>query len=485
MTALIAALAALGPKEAELPWPRYKLDGRGWLGLLAQLDGADWTLVGLFADGTDLHAALRDEADGAHAIARLPCPSRRFPSIGRVRPGAIRLERAIRDLHGIEAEEGPDLRPWLDHGRGTYAFLPVEGEGIHQIPVGPVHAGIIEPGHFRFHANGELIVRLEERLGYAHKGLEALAVGRVPAEAAPLAARVSGDSTVAYSIAFAQAVEHALGQPAPPRAVHLRALMAELERIANHLGDFGAICNDASFTLIYAHATAARERVLQAAETSFGHRLMMDGVVPGGVARDLPPDAPARLLRLVDEIERILADLVRIYESKSSLLDRTVSTGVTLSELVHRFGAGGYVGRAAGRAVDARKSPGYPPYAELDFEVPLLLEADVHARVMIRVEEMRQSFRLVRQILERLPEGEVRTELPPGGGEGVALVEAFRGDVFCYVRLDPAGRVQRFHPRDPSWFQWPLLEAAIEGNIVADFPLCNKSFNCSYAGHDL
>ena len=261
--------------------------------------------------------------------------------------------------------------------------------------------------------------------------------------------------------------------------------MAELERIANHLGDFGAICNDASFTLIHAHATAARERVLQAAETSFGHRLMMDRVVPGGVARDLPPDASARVLRLVDEIEETLATLYRIYESKPSLLDRTISTGVTLSELVHRFGAGGFVGRAAGRAVDARKSPGYPPYDGLDFDVPLSLEADVHARVLIRVQEIRQSARLIRQIVEGLPEGEIRTELRPGAGEGAAMIESFRGDIFAFVRLDAAGNVARYHPRDPSWFQWPLLEAAMNGNIVADFPLCNRSFNCSYAGHDL
>jgi len=485
MSALLPALASLGPKEAELPWPRHRLDGRGWLGLLAQLAQEDWTLVALFADGTDIHLALRDEGDGTHALARYAAPSRRFPSIGRVRPGAIRLERAIRDLHGIEAEEAPDLRPWLDHGRGAYSFLPAEGEGVHQIPVGPVHAGIIEPGHFRFHANGELIVRLEGRLGYVHKGIEGLAVGRTPDEAAPLAARVSGDSTVAHAIAFAAAVERALAQSVPPRAIVLRALMAEVERIANHLGDFGAICNDAAFTLIHAHATTARERVLQAAETCFGHRLMMDSVVPGGVTVDLLPEGVTRLLRLVDETERTLTYLFRIYDNKPSLLDRTVSTGVTLSELVHRFGVGGFVGRAAGRAVDARKSPGYAPYDELDFEVPLSIEADVHARLLIRVQEMHQSFRLVRQMLERMPGGEVRAALAAGSGEGTALIESFRGDIFAYVRLDADGRVARYHPRDPSWFQWPLLEACVENNIVADFPLCNKSFNCSYAGHDL
>lgn len=485
MTQLLPALASLGPREAELPWPRHRLDGRGWFGLLAMLAQEDWTLIALFADGTDIHLGLRDESDGSQGLVRYAAPSRRFPSVGRVRPSAIRLERAIRDLHGIEADESPDARPWLDHGQGAYTFLPVEGDGVHQIPVGPVHAGIIESGHFRFHANGELIVRLEERLGYVHKGIEALCVGRTPMEAGKLAARVSGDSTVAHSLGFALAVEQALATPAPARAVFIRALMAELERIANHFGDFAAICNDATFTLIHAHATTARERVLQACETTFGHRLMMDRVVPGGVSDDLPPDASARIQRLVDDSERVLVYLYRVYESKPSLLDRTVSTGVTLSELIHRFGAGGYVGRAAGRAVDARKSPGYAPYDSLDFDVPLSQTADVHARLVIRIQEMRQSFRLIRQILERLPAGEIRTELPMGRGDGVAMVESFRGDIFAYVRVDADGRVARYHPRDPSWFQWPLLEAAVEGNIVADFPLINKSFNASYAGHDL
>ncbi len=485
MTQLLPALASLGPKEAEIPWPRHRLDGRGWFGLLAMLAQEDWTLVALFVDGTDVHLALRDESDGSQGLVRYAAPSRRFPSVGRVRPGAIRLERAIRDLHGIQADESPDARPWLDHSSAPYAFLPVEGDGMHQVPVGPVHAGITEPAHFRFHADGELIVRLEERLGYAHKGIEALALGRTPVEAATLAARVSGDATVAHALCYARAIEQALGVSVPARAMFVRALMAELERIANHFGDFAAICGDAAFALIQAQATIARERVLQASETTFGHRLMMDRVVPGGVAGDLPPDGPSRIQRLVDDSESVLAYLYRVYESKPSLLDRMVSTGVTLSELVHRFGAGGFVGRAAGRAVDVRKSPGYAPYDSLDFDVPLSLTADVHARLTVRIQEMRQSFRLIRQILERLPDGEIQTELPAARGEGVAMVESFRGDIFTYVRLDDAGRIARFHPRDPSWFQWPLLEAAVEGNIVADFPLIAKSLNCSVAGHDL
>ncbi len=315
-----------------------------------------------------------------------------------------------------------------------------------------------------------------------HKGIDALMAGAEIGAAARLAGRVSGDSTVAYAIAFARAVEAALGVAPPARAVWLRALMAELERLANHLGDIGAICNDASLSIMLAHCAMLRERVLRASAACFGHRLMMDCVVPGGVTRDLADEAPVRMVlgELHDRFQR----LVHLYDGTASLQGRTVGTGIVKPELVRRFGAGGYVGRAAGRDVDARRRPGYPPYDALAFEVPVLSEGDVNARVWIRIKEVEQSLRLVDQILDRLPVGPVRTELPAGSGEGYALVEAFRGDVFTWVRIDD-GCVVRSHLRDPSWFQWPLLEAAIEGNIVADFPLCNKSFNCSYSGHDL
>jgi Ni,Fe-hydrogenase III large subunit len=290
---------------------------------------------------------------------------------------------------------------------------------------------------------------------------------------------------VAYALAFARAAEAAAGAGAPPRAVWLRALMAELERLANHLGDIGAICNDAAFALMHAHCGVLRELTLRAADNCFGHRLMMDRIVPGGVASDLTPEGVAAIRELLAQIRRRFPELVELYDNTASLQDRTVGTGRVSAELVRQFGAGGHVGRAAGRAFDARRSPGYPPYDQLRFEVPVRSESDVNARVWIRIREVEQSLGLIEQILERLPDGDLRVDLPVVAGEGMALVEAFRGDVLVWLRLDANGAVQRCHLRDPSWFQWPLLEAAIEGNIVADFPLCNKSFNCSYSGHDL
>ncbi len=486
------------------PWPRATVDEEAWRGVTRDLAAGRWTVLSLWAEAGTVHLALSDEKAGEIGIVSHECRLGRFPSVGAAHPPAIRLERAIRDLFGLEPSGLWDLRPWIDFGAwdvmqplsphpeaapwtAPFVFLPAEGENLHQIPVGPVHAGIIEPGHFRFTANGETVVRLEQRLGYVHKGIEALMNGASLERGAKLAGRTSGDSTVAYAIAFARAAEAALGIEAPPRATYLRALMAELERIANHLGDVGAICNDASFSIMHAQCGMLRELTLRAAQACFGHRLMMDRVVPGGIASDIAADGTARLRALLDEVKRRLPELIEVYDNTASLQDRTVTTGILKPELARQFGAGGFVGRASGRAIDARRTPGYPPYDALTFEVPVLEEGDVNARVWVRIREIEQSLGLIGQILDRLPDGPVMTAVPDAGAarEGAAIVESFRGDVLVWLRLNADRTVARCHLRDPSWFQWPLLEVAIEGNIVADFPLCNKSFNGSYSGHDL
>jgi len=484
------------------PWPRAVVDPALWSFAVGQLAQGHWTMLGLWGEPETVHMALLDEPTGGIGVVSLDCPMGRYPSVSARHPPALRLERAACDLFGLMPKGLPDGRPWLDHGRWgarsplgrateanasgvPYAFLPAEGESLHQIPVGPVHAGIIEPGHFRFIASGETVVRLEERLGYVHKGIEGLMIGTELERATKLAGRTSGDSTVAYGIAFARAVEAALDAEAPPRAQWLRALMAELERLANHLGDIGAICNDAAFALMHAHCGVLRERVLRTADACFGHRLMRDRVVPGGVTVDLDHEGHGVLTVLLGNIRRRFPTLVELYDNTASLLDRTVGTGILKPALAGQYGAGGYVGRSSGRDFDARRRPGYPPYDSLDFEVPVREGGDVNTRVWIRILEVEQSLSLVDQILVRLPDGPTRVDLPARAGEGLSLVEGFRGDILVWLRLGSDGRVVRCNLRDPSWFQWPLLEAAIEGNIVADFPLCNKSFNCSYSGHDL
>jgi Ni,Fe-hydrogenase III large subunit len=485
------------------PWPRVIVGPELWRAAVGMLAERKASLLAFWGEKDSVHMALYDEARTAVGVVSLPCGDRQFPSVALAHPPALHLEAAIRDLFGLQPEGSPDPRPWLDHGKWgvrhplgaaqsasaaePYVFLPVKGESLHEIPVGPVHAGIIEPGHFRFTANGELVVRLEERLGYVHKGIESLMAGAGLDRASRLAGRVSGDSAVAYAIAFARAAEAALEVEPPPRAEWLRALMAEIERLANHFGDIGAICNDASFSLMHAHCGVLRERVLRAADLCFGHRLMRDRIIPGGVTVDLGAEGIASLRALIAEIRRRFPPLVELYDNTASLQDRTVATGVLKPALARQYACGGYVGRASGRNFDARRAPGYPPYGELRFEVPVLDAGDVNARVWVRIREVEQSLSLIEQIATRLPDGSVRLDIAGSGGsprEGAALVEGFRGDIFVWLRLG-GGIVERCHLRDPSWFQWPLLEAAIEGNIVADFPLCNKSFNCSYSGHDL
>jgi Ni,Fe-hydrogenase III large subunit len=500
MSTLLDLVAQHRQSVRHRPCPRAEVDETAWQVLSERLGAGDWALLGLWGDDATVHAAVLEGQ--AVAVLSLACADGAFPSIGRRHPPAIRLERTIFDLWRLDPRGLTDRRPWLDHGRwgqqadsaeagqtapagSSYAFLPAEGESLHEIPVGPVHAGIIEPGHFRFSANGETVVRLEARLGYVHKGIERLMAGAHPDRGAVLAGRCSGDSTVAYALAFARAAEAALGIEAPVRAHWLRALMAELERLANHLGDIGAICNDAAFAIMHTHCGILRERVLRAAHICFGHRLMLDRIVPGGVAVDLDADGGETIRALIAEIRHRFPALMELYDSTASLQDRTVGTGFLNPELVAQFAAGGFVGRASGRSFDARRYPGYPPYEDLEFTVPVLDSGDVNARVWIRIREIEQSLAIVAQILDRLPAGSIRKDLPPGGGEGLALTESFRGDVLVWLRLAEDTTIQRCHLRDPSWFQWPLLEAAIEGNIVADFPLCNKSFNCSYSGHDL
>jgi len=482
----LGELISMGrPVAIHEPAPRIVVDAVTWTRAASALAKGQATLLGLWGDRAAVHMGLFEAPTHKLAVLSLDCALGQFPSIGQHHAPAIRLERAIYDLYGIEATDAPDTRPWLDHRR-PYEFLPAEGEHLHQIPVGPIHAGIIEPGHFRFTAGGETIVRLEARLGYVHKGAEKLMEGCTLGQAAKIAGRVSGDSTVAYAIAFARAAEAALGITVSTRAAWLRALMAELERLANHLGDIGAICNDAAFAIMHAHCAVLREEVLRAADRAFGHRLMRDCVVPGGVATE--PSGPGifAIRAAVAEIGRKFPALISLYDNTASLQDRTVGTGILKPEHARRFGAGGYVGRASGRSFDARRNLVYPPYDALSFEIPSREDGDVNARIWIRIREIEQSLALVVQILDRLPSGsprvDIRGALPC---EGLAVVEGFRGDVLVWLRLAADGSVERCHLRDPSWFQWPLLEAAIEGNIVADFPLCNKSFNCSYSGHDL
>ncbi|MBN8518838.1 MAG: NADH-quinone oxidoreductase subunit C [Candidatus Accumulibacter sp.] len=436
---------------------------------------------------------------------------------------AGRMQRAAADLLGVVAEGATDQRPWLAHGGWPEAYLPlrrdtsakapgvarelteypfvrVAGDGVHEIPVGPVHAGIIEPGHFRFSVVGEKVLRLEQRLGYKHKGIEQRFAGLPPLDGYRLAGRVSGDSTVAYAWAYCMALESVAGCAVPVRALWLRALLLERERIANHLGDLGALGNDAAFAFGLAQFSRLREDWLRLSKEAFGHRLMMDCIVPGGVSSDIEHAIADRLVRQCDSIAHEVQTLRQVYDEHSGLQDRFMTTGQVLPELAARLGLTGLAGRASGQAADLRCDRPWVPYDQLAVRIATQSKGDVAARVAVRFDEVFESLRLIRAILLQLGESAggsvpwggngIRCELrlPPTTALGAGWVEGWRGEVFVALEWDGeqgASCLRRCHCHGPSWQNWPVLEHAVIGNIVPDFPLINKSFNLSYAGHDL
>ena len=413
-----------------------------------------------------------------------------YPALSKIHPGAAWFEKLAFDLNGHKALGVTHTSSAINHHRAADGTAPwpeftlPPGDGVHQMAVGPIHAGIIEPGHFRFGIIGEKVVKLEARLGYSNKGTLALMRGKSPRLAARFAARISGDSTVAHGIAFAHAAEAALAAAAPPRAVFLRAIMAEIERMANHVSDIGAIAGDAGFAFLDARFAWHRESFCAAASIAFGHRLMMDMVIPGGVAADIKDGGAAAIHRSLDALEIELPRLKRVFEDYASLQDRLVGTGHISTHLAERYAAGGFVGRASGRETDSRLSPGYPPYDTLDMTIAVETDGDVGARVRVRLAELIESTNLIRTLLDDLPQGELAIALPNNSGFGLGVAESFRGPAWHWLKID-SGLITSAFIADPSTLHWPLLEHAAATAILADFPLINKSINASYSGVDL
>ena len=444
------------------------------------------------------------------AIVRLPVrgASPEYPAL-KGYPSASRMQRALFDLLGVRARDAADQRPWLRHNawpadffplrRRTaaapnfeqqqehYPFVAVAGDGVHEIPVGPIHAGIIEPGHFRFSVVGEKVLRLEQRLGYVHRGIEKLFEGIPIYEGHRLAGRVSGDSTVAYACAYAMATESLTRCVVPPRAAWLRALLLERERVANHLGDLGALGNDAGLAVGLAQFSRLREQWLRLNGEVFGHRMLMDSIVPGGVTTDVDSNARANLAQQCTAIANEVLQLRAIYDDHAGLQDRFQAAGVVAPELAARLGLCGLAGRASGQKRDLRVDFPCSPYDQLGVKLAFNVRGDVAARVAVRFDELSESLRLIGLILDEMPNSELRVSLPAADDDafGVGWVEGWRGEVMVALEADASGHVHRCHCHDPSWQNWPLLEHAILDNIVPDFPLINKSFNLSYAGHDI
>jgi Ni,Fe-hydrogenase III large subunit/Ni,Fe-hydrogenase III component G len=454
------------------------------------------------------------EKNGVYIVLRtvINLGKAELPSQATVYPAANRSERHTQDMFGVKFIGHPDNRRWTRHqawekhqyplrkdfsvqGNAPtitppdmhYDFIKGYGAGVYEIPVGPVHAGIIEPGHFRFQAVGELILNLEERLGYVHKGIEKIAEGRTPESLARLAGRVSGDSTAAHCWAACQAMEQAAGVSVPPRANLIRGIIAERERIANHLGDMGAICNDVAFTFAQMQFTRLRELWLRTNASVFGHRLLMDVIIPAGVSRDLSEQSCELIKQEIIQIRKELAGIMLAVDLNSSLEDRLYTAGYLSPEIAAAFGTVGYVGRASGQDFDVRRDAAYPPYDQVTFKVAIETQGDIASRFWVRHKEINASLKLIERFIQLLPEGEITTawKTPAIDSEGLGIVDGFRGEIISYIRFASDNKIGRFYPRDPSILNWPALEKLVLNNIVPDFPVCNKSLNGSYSGNDL
>ncbi len=470
-------------------------------------DGPELRVVYLFVAGSpDRRVEL---------VVTLPADNPQLPSLSALSFPAGRFEREMHDLFGIVAVGHPQPRRLVRHAHwpaqwhpmradagvppafpdaAGFPFAPVDGAGVYEIPVGPVHAGMIEPGHFRFSVVGETILKLKARLWFTHRGVERLFQGRDALAGTELAERISGDTSAGHALAHALAVEDALGISVSAAAHRLRALLIELERLYNHAADLGALANDAGFGLANSHAGRIREELLRINEAVTGHRLLRGAITPGAVRLLALPDATA-LLALASD----LADLSRRTLAKSVVHDRFAGTAVLTAAHARELGCLGPVARASGLAVDARLDH---PAVPLPVQPATAGTGDVLARYTIRRDEFARSVDLVIglckdvEILDHatgLESGDLAA-LPPAGPKsndshtvrsGVGIVEGWRGTIVHRVEIDPAGRFSRVKIVDPSWFNWPAVPVALTDTIVPDFPLVNKSFNLSYAGNDL
>ena len=494
---------------------RLCVDREQWLQAAEALRGSGARLLTLWGtDDRDRDGCFRIDAAYLlprsvlvveYAIADTTAPA--YPGIAAIFPAALRMQRAVYDLIGISAEDS-DTRGWLRHGgwpatvfplrrdvdgnlqypiqSGPYPFIPVEGDGVHEIAVGPVHAGTIEPGHFRFSVVGEKVLRLEERLGYTHKGIAKRFEALRQLEGHRLAARISGDSAAAFSWAYCAALESITSTTCPERAVVLRALALEHERLANHLGDLGALGNDAGFAFGLTQFSRLKEDLLRANASSFGARYLMDCIVPGGVAVDLPERQRGLLLNHYRKLEEAVINLRAIYDEHAGVQDRFRESGRLEYVLAEKLGAFGLVARASGVGCDLRVDHPWPPYSSLRPGLLTHTSGDVAARVQIRFDEILESLRLCRLLLEDLSSGPIHAavSIAQPNRLGVGLIEGWRGPVMIALETGAGGAIRRCHAHDSSWQNWPLLEHAVFGNIVPDFPLINKSFNLSYSGQD-
>jgi len=470
------------------------------------LRAANTRLVSIFGSTDDNRVAyvhyLIDVSSREYRMLSSPVTGP-IPSATPITPAAAWYERELHDQYGIECVGHPDPRPLLLHenwpetvhpmiddvsnvpqAEGQYRFLRVQGDGVCEVPVGPIHAGIIEPGHFRFSVIGDTVLHLELRHFYTHKGTEKLFENTPVMDGVMIAESVSGDNCFSHAVAYCQAIENAFAISVPPRAQAIRLIGLELERMIAHIADVGALCGDVAFSVPATYTARLKESLLQASSRFFGTRFWRGIAVPGGVTRDLSSAETGEFGGIVMAAARDFAQMARLILNTSSVQNRFESTGILTAEIAKQLAIVGPVARASGIRLDVRCDHTSGRYRDINVDMPLYKYGDVLARARVRIDETAISMRLINETLKALPAGSVLVPVPlSGSAEALSAVESPRGELLYWVRIRD-GKITRCHIKSPSFQNWPALPLAMPGNIIADFPLINKSFNLSYSGCD-
>ncbi len=437
----------------------------------------------------------------------IPADDPQYPSITQTVMAAHWYERYMRDMFGIEPVGHPDLRRLVHHenvpenihplrkdfawntkmpkANIAYPMHHIKGEGIFEIPVGPIHAGIIEPGHFRFNVAGERILTLEGKLFFTHKGVEKLVENKKPIDALPFIERLSGDMSAAHALAYVEAVEK-IGQcHVSKRAQMLRAIITECERITMHIHDLANIGGmGTGYSFIAANGFRIKERMMRLSDELCGNRFWRGVITIGGMTRDWTTDELDHVVATSYEAWQEIAHIVSLALDSEGFLDRLQYTGELPYEAAQAFGAVGLPARASGVDRDVRRDYPYASYTDFPVTVIKKKSSDVFARYRMRILEIEQSIALIKTLVAEIADGEVMTSCEPKNGLAIGSVESWRGEIICVVRINN-GVIDRCFPRDPSFCNWALFGIMGPGNIVPDFPLINKSLNLSYSGTDL
>lgn len=428
-----------------------------------------------------------------------------FPSITPLIPAANWSEREIQDLFGLQALGHPDPRRLILHEdwpdgmyplrkdfdpqqpiprvKGTFTFPKIQGTGITEVPVGPIHAGIIEPGHFRFQTLGEEVLQLDAKLFYTHRGIEKRLEGMDILEALVIIEQICGVCIASHSVSYTQAIEKLAGIQVSRHADYLRTIFLEMERLYNHIGDIGNICAGVGFAVGNSHGLRLKEELMRINKKIFGHRYLRGYNRIGGVSHGLSDSSKAELMERLTELEKDFRELIMLLKEHEIFMDRLTGTGRLVKKIALEWGAVGPAARASGVSRDVRIQYPYAAYKQHPIKLVMKSEGDVLARVDVRIEEVYQSFSFIKEVLAELPEGPIQSALPEqiNSNWSFGLTESPKGENMHWVMIGENGKIERYHIRSATFSNWAVVPFTVPGNIIPDFPLINKSFELCYS----